>query len=175
MFDFGQDKVLEDYWELLPSQVVFVDLYLTQANEISAGLISFGLDTYYDPAQLEVTPGTEIAIPPWAFGDVDTSIPGEIDMIGGSVFPVMADGDGWIKLGTIELHCIFAPSIDILRTDRARPDPFDNFVDANGTVWDDQIIYTTATINNIPLPGTLLLFGSGLAGLIGLGRRKIIR
>jgi len=173
-YDFGQDGTFENYWKMPVSSVVYIDIYLSNAQLITAGLVSFGLDTYYDPNQLEVTEGTGIALMPdgpWMFGQLDTSVAGEVDMRGASILPVYADSNGNILLGTIELHCTRVGQ-SVLWTGLAAPPPYDNFVDSSGLVWDDNIVFTTALIENTPLPGTLFLLGSGLVGLVGLGSRN---
>ena len=41
-----------------------------------------------------------------------------------------------------------------------------------GGCWDPTTMYGV-TVNNVPIPGAVLLLGSGLLGLIGIGRRRL--
>ena len=162
----GGDLKPDTSWKLLPCEVVWLELY---ASEIpTPGLISMGLIANYDPSQFEVTPGTDFDHNNWWFGTLSTP-PGAVDMTGGRLMTGLA-GDN-IHLGTIELHCI-APGTSLISL-IGHPPPYDDFVLLDGTVLDDSILLGKIEIENIvPIPGTLLLLGSGLAGIFGLGRRK---
>lgn len=50
------------------------------------------------------------------------------------------------------------------------------WVDSNGALIDPQPGFTngTVTVSSVPLPPSVLLFGSGLIGMITFGRRKIV-
>ena len=177
--DFGQDGIAEqkldgvDYWELTPSEVVWIDVYVS--NVPDPGLISFGIDIAYDPSQLGVTPGTETYMPNWYITSAaDISTPGDIIMKGGRMFPGLA-GDN-IKLGTIELHCEAIGLSDIWLYDTDRCGGFDDFVLADGSGLDDEFCATgikLGSVNNVPIPGSFLLLASALFGLVGIKRKSI--
>ena len=176
--DFGQDGAAEvkvggvDYWELHPSEVVWIDVYVS--NVPDPGLISFGIDIVYDPTQIEVTPGTDIAWANWYLGPgVIHEIP-EIEMKGGRMYPGLA-GDN-IKLGTIELHCEAIGLSDLWLYDADHCGGYDDFVLSDGTVLDHEFCATgikVAAINNVPIPGSFLLLASALFGLVGIKRKSI--
>lgn len=173
--DFEQDGSYESYYEMLPSEMVWIDLYVS--NVPTPGLQSMGFDFTYDFTQLEVTPGTEPSAMNWYITpSVDISIPGEVEMKGGRIGGLGPDD---VLLGTIELHCIAPGTSDLWLFDSDRaydlaPTAFNDFVLADGTVLDGQLVdgILLGTITNVPIPGAIWLLGAGFVGLAGL-RRKL--
>jgi len=169
--DFKQDGNYEKYWELKPGETVLIDIYVS--NVPDSGLISMGFDIVYDQTQLEVV-SAGIDSTNWYMGGVQHTSP-EIEMKGGRMKPGLS-GDN-IRLGTIELKCKALGISELWLYDSDRGGDYDDFVLANGTVLDYQIVngVKLAEINNVPIPSTLILLGSGLIGFLGLGRKMFAR
>ena len=55
------------------------------------------------------------------------------------------------------------------------PEIYNNFETASGTpyYWALEFGPTMFAVNPVPIPGAVWLFGSGLAGLVGIGRRRM--
>ena len=168
--DFKQDGNYENYWELKPGETVLIDIYVS--NVPDPGLISIGFDIVYDQTQLEVV-SAGIDSTNWYIGSVQHTSP-EIEMKGGRIMGLSGDN---IKLGTIELKCKALGISELWLYDSDRGGDYDDFVLVGGTVLDYQIVngVKLAEINNVPIPSTLILLGSGLIGFLGLGRRMLIR
>jgi len=168
--DFKQDGNYENYWELKPGETVLIDIYVS--NVPDPGLISMGFDIVYDQTQLEVV-SAGIDSTNWYMGGVQHTSP-EIEMKGGRITGLSGDN---IKLGTIELKCKALGISELWLYDSDRGGDYDDFVLVGGTVLDYQIVngVKLAEINNVPIPNTLLLLGSGLIGLFGLGRKMFAR
>jgi len=167
--DFGQDSNYENYWELNPGETVSIDIYVS--NVPDPGLISMGFDIVYDQTQLEVVTA-DIDSTKWYIGGVQHTTP-EIEMKGGRLEPGLS-GDN-IKLGTIELKCVAGGISELWLYDSDRGGNYDDFVLVGGTVLDEQIVsgVNLAEVNNVPIPSTLLLLGTGLISFLGLSRRRI--
>jgi len=168
--DFGQDSNYENYWELKPGETVLIDIYVS--NVPDPGLISMGFDIVYDQTQLEVV-SADIDWTNWHLGPGVQYTTPEIEMKGGRLEPGLSGNN--IKLGTIELKCKALGISELWLYDSDQGYGFghyDDFVLAGGTVLDDQIVngVKLAEVNNVPIPSTLLLLGSGLIGFLGLGR-----
>ena len=178
-FDMSSEKDMGDMrpdeaWTLKPCEVVWVELYVDMDEP---GLFGHQTSIYFDPGQLEFTPGTTVDTSVWDFIPW-TRLPGDDGVApnGGQV--AMGGGDnsmdmeaGTIHLGTLELHCI-SPGVSTLRADVYDP-TMENWVLSTGAVLDEFIVWPTAEITNVPIPGTVLLLGSGLLGLMGIGRRRM--
>ena len=166
--DFGQDSNYENYWELNPGETVLIDIYVS--NVPDSGLISMGFDIVYDQTQLEVVTA-DIDSTNWYIGGVQHTTP-EIEMKGGRLTGLSGDN---IKLGTIELKCVAGGISELWLYDSDRGGNYDDFVLVGGMVLDEQIVsgVNLAEVNNVPIPSTLLLLGTGLISFLGLSRRRI--
>ena len=177
-FDMSSEKGMGDMapdeaWILKPSEVVWVELYV---DIDESGLFGQQTSIYFDSDQLEVTPGTIVDSSVWGFmpwtklpGDVGVLPNGQVGMGGGDNSEGMEAGT--IHLGTLELHCII-PGVSTLRAD-VYDSTMVNWVLSDGTILDDAILWPTAKISNAPIPGAVFLLGSGLLGLMGIGRKRM--
>jgi hypothetical protein len=186
--DFGQDGTYENQCELRPSDVVYIDLYVSgipsgepiynyQNDVWIKGLLSMGIDITYDPNAVEINPGTEFRMDPMS-GRVNTDTSGHIYMTGSDMSTFVEGRDGLygddILVGTIEFHCIAPTGItELWLYDKDHGGPVDDWALLDGTVLDGDIIdgIKLGEINQVPIPGAALLLGSGLLGLVGIKRR----
>lgn len=74
-------------------------------------------------------------------------------------------------IAILSLHCIGLGWTELIPRGTI-PVPY-NFALADGTYLDAEIDFQGISINQVPIPGTLLLLGSGLFALYGIYRRRI--
>jgi len=158
------DKQPDTWVNLIPCQKVWLDLYVS--NIPSPGADFFDFELIYDANQFTFDPPLHPSIklgPGWTYQPYsDNSSSGLIIAWAGAETGKAFYGDN-IEIALIDLHCKKVGSYTLIF------DYFYLYETGSGDLF--QIEYIPLTINNVPIPGTLILIGSGLLGLIGLRRR----
>ena len=80
--------------------------------------------------------------------------------------------DGNLLLGTIHFSALMGPGLASLETNLKSFSPaFNNISLDDATKLDDSVTFLGGQVNVVPIPGAVLLLGSGLLGLVGIKRR----
>jgi len=156
---------------------ITVDLYVTNMED--PGLQSFGFDLVYDAALLGVT-NASIG-PDWNFGvaKLDYSTDGLVEMAKAyfNFTPPPYGLSGNVLLGSITFRCeaLGLSMLTIYDEHRDGNDYADFAMAITGDPLDEEITngVIIGSINNVPIPSTLLLLGTGLISFLGLSRRRI--
>jgi hypothetical protein len=132
--------------------------------------VGFVLDIAWDP--LVAFEGFNNNLEWWTTIDVSPTpdqglIPPKVELNGYAA--AVAPSEDHV-IGTFVLHCM-GPGETALAVEPRFEFPF-NLSLADGSFIDDSVSFESVVINQVPIPGALLLLGSGLLGLIGL-RKKI--
>jgi hypothetical protein len=168
--DFGQDGTFEtgQTFQLDLGSSIGVDIYFSVTEE---GIIGGGFDLAFDPALLEAS-GLAFTYPSGPFLDTGLSeiIPGHVRAEAFSFPPgtPVGPGDDFL-FASFTLTCIDLGLTELFLGDF---DGRDQWVTSpSGLLLDDQLGFVIASVENVPIPGTLLLLGSGLMGLLGIRRK----
>lgn len=159
-----------------------------------------GLYVWVDNAALKVAleDSTDYLYVPWARMEETTAIPvltfaevspddgnlaewgistpwGGSNWMGSATEELLAgEPDGTYRLATAHLTALMETGIATLITDLLWHDPLTpEFESYNYIDLEDVVNFRPGTVTVVPIPGAAFLFGSGLIGLIGLGRKKI--
>ena len=142
-----------------------VELFLDLDSDISAnGITGFTVDILWDPLVAYESSNKGSL---YTTMDVTDNAPEQIELNGYNFGDAIAEDH---VLATLSLRCIGLGWTELL--------PVGHFEDAinialaDGTYL-ENLGYEGITINQVPIPGTVLLFGSGLLGLMGIGRRRM--
>jgi hypothetical protein len=127
-------------------------------------VLGWGLDVSFDPSVLSL-------VEPPAIGPLWTPAPFTMDGDGlaGLAFPLPITGNN-ILLATLKFEAL-DPGLSDLLAGATLGDLTEGFPLATGGFA--QVNYTAGSVNAVPVPGALLLFGSGLAGLLEIGRAHV--
>ena len=164
------DGIPDTKVHLKPCEKVWIDILISGVPE--PGLVSIGsLDIHYDPEPFTWKPGVHPSMDMddenWPFMQKEKWVaPGYLHMEGGASLGTSNKGDD-IEVALIAFHCAGSPFGEYpIRLEYSMMYMLD------GTEISGITEYIPLTINQVPIPTTLLLLGSGLIGVIGL-RRKI--
>lgn len=185
-FDFDGDKAADTSLVVYLNDT-FTANVLVSIDDLSSlgGLVSAGVTVDFDVTQLAALSATAaVGSPfptpdaPWSFKSADDfdNTAGTADIGAGTIAGF--NGPIVLPIGTVEFRCI-AAGVSTLLTLKLFPDEpgFDAFVTGDGTVLDFntdpdlRVVFGSAEIG-VPIPGTVLLFGSGLVGLLAIRRRR---
>jgi hypothetical protein len=183
-FDIDGDQAADSFFgDVLVGSTFSADVYfngLAELKELEViapgdGLQSFGFSLTYDGSLVNVN---EITISPaqWFLPttiDIDNGA-GTASAFGGRIGAIL---DEPILLATIEFLCVGPDGAELTGLQMGKrlvpgAPAFENFVTADDVNLDDIIEYGDAQVNQVPIPGAVLLLGPGLLGLLGL-RRKL--
>ena len=149
---------------------VMVDLVISGlGNGVDPSVGDFDLDVTYDSSILTatgVTFGPFLGDGIDSFQDSDVLTPGLIDLAELSLLFDLSGQPGSFTLATLSFNTVGVGTSALILTQVIVEDAFAQ--DLSPTVGTGSItVETGGPTNPIPEPGTILLFGSGLAGLLG--------
>ena len=142
-----------------------LDVLLTGAFDVAVDAGDFTLS--WDATVLQYT-GTVIADPPWDtnFVNASSAATGTLDFVivgtSGSALTVF-------DIATISFNVIGA---DGTSSDIVMADAFTGWSVPGGVQTPVTYVDGQVTVNPVPVPAAVWLFGSGLLGLIGIARRR---
>lgn len=165
--------------QVLPDSFFDVQLYfegLTSLNLGSNGLVAMGVSVVWDPL-VNLTGATNGG--KWPNMSITPSPgqtpPAQVDIYADVPFNAAPISQDHI-IATFTLHCLGEGETTLMPKGTLDV-PF-NFALANFDYLDSQITFQGITINQespfvpvVPIPSALLLFGSGLMGVVGLRRK----
>jgi hypothetical protein len=172
----GNSATAETAWSVNLGDPFSVDIYASNfvdtLNSEHGGLIGFDLMASYDPTIAAVD--SAVVVPPWAILPFSVmSSPGSVSMDGLYFASLPIPGlptNTPLLLGTIDFSSKAEGIMDLDLSDRAT----DQWVGLDGFVFDGLITFQGAqvSVNAVPIPGAIWLFGAGVTALLGLRTRR---
>jgi hypothetical protein len=165
-FDFNGDMAA-DTLLIIPIGTTFTaDIYGT--SDEASGIGTASVRVSFDITQFNVL-SMIVGIPPGqlTIANIFDNAAGTADIGWGVVFPPVTATP--FLIGSIDFSFLGPGNLVMGETFPALPN-FDGFVAFDGTVLDSSVTYGSAQV--VPIPGSVLLLGSGLLGLVGIRRKK---
>ncbi len=167
--DIGPDDSADTTYTLMVGESFTADVFVSDLPEV----YTMGFKITFDPAQLALTSAQVYDDPQqgWPFKPTVSTGLGSADLMGGSPLGVAHSGE--VKLATLTFECLGQgiSLLDLGPTDILGA----GFYTGSGVKIDDTIVWQDVEVRQqvVPLPPALLLFGSGLLGLMGIGRKRL--
>ncbi len=167
-YDTGQTILLR------PSEIVWVDLYVSGLTEPGNGLIGYGFSTSWNNVELASNlPASAASVPiyPWVDFGLSGKGAGYLNVQAGHFPPGTGAEGNNILLATWQFTCTGAGLSPLVINNWPVGDP--NWLTLLGEDLSGQVNNVAlGTINNVPIPGAIWLLGSGLLGLLGFRRNR---
>lgn len=173
-FDFNGDGLQDTTTSAVLGNTVTAALYVSNVDSMNGGLVSWGVEINFSQSLLFANSYSTASS--WPLMGVNNNIDnstGTVELLANS----FTAQTGTIKLADI-IFDTQNTGLASITLDEIYPGltSFSGFTAADGHDYDPDIDFglATATINitNIPLPGALILFISGLAGLMGFRKTR---
>ena len=183
VFLVSEGGILEDKnaeLEITNELTYTFDVYFYASDlEAGSGIYNIGIDVNYNPAIFELAGAPVIDSSVWSIPPSKIIYPDddEGDYVAGNDFGFyVSDEDirglsGMLRIGDFTLTALADAKMGELLITLGDYGPGDDTINLDFEVFDDSMTYRSA--NAVPIPGTVLLFGSGLLGLMGIGRRRM--
>jgi len=177
-FDFDGDGLQDTSTSVALGDAVTASLYISISDAdttANGGLISWGSEINFTNSILSTN--TFNLAPSWPLSGVNNGFDnasGTIDLLGSS----FSAQSGTIKLADISFDTLLEGTAT-LSLNELFPEliTFTGFASSNGHDYDAEIDYSLASANvnvsAVPVPSALILFVSGLVGLLRLSQRKV--
>ncbi len=166
--DIGPDGSSDTTYTLMVGESFTADVFV---SNLQPPVYTMGFKITFDPAQLALTSAQVYDDPQqgWPYEPTVSTGFGSADLMGGSALGVAHSGK--VKLATLTFECLGEgiSLLDLGPTDILGA----GFYTGSGKInvnWQDDVEVRQQVV---PLPPALLLFGSGLLGLMGIGRKRL--
>lgn len=172
-FDFNGDQLQDTSWLLNVGDSLTADIYFSPDQpDAHNGLQTAGVEVQFDITHFDAVSASSnpaFYIPMVGLPDIDNDN-GTVGIGAGMLTSVTGDA---ILIGSVNFQCI-AAGTSALSTGQLFPDSpgFDSLVAGDQHVYDSEVIFESADVSSVPIPGAIWLLGTGFLGLAGLRRRR---
>jgi len=175
-FDFNGDGLADTDVTVAANGSLTAGLYVSGVDALHGGLVSWGAQIDFDNTVLTGTGYSLDSL--WPVDGINNMLDnaaGRAELLG-SRFSGLT---GTLKLADIFFTASSVPNSGPLSSSELFPasTAFSAFAGADGYDYDPEVVFatTTVTVSAVPVPGALLLFLSGMAGLSAAARRRTAR
>ncbi len=164
--DIGQDNTQDTMYSLMAGDTFVADVIISDLPEV----YSMAFSITFDPNQISLMEA-QVNDVDWPFKPTVIQDQNSAQLAGGATLGT--PNSGTVRLGTLTFQCL-APGISMLDLGPTTETGL-GFYTGAGAKIDDTIVWQGVEVQQsvVPIPPSALLFGFGLLGLVGYGRKKI--
>ncbi len=172
-FDFNGDGLQDSSTNITLGSSFTASIMATNVDDpVHGGLIGWGSDIAFDSTQLSASGYTIDTA--WPFQGIDNNI----DNVSGHIeltASTFIGQSGTVKLADISFDTLSTGTSLLVLSELFADNPgFTGFAAADGFDYDLDVIFNNAsiTISSVPIPPAVLLFLSGLIGLVSIFKKR---
>ena len=173
--DLNGDMLYDSQGTFIPGDIFTASIY-ADVDNAHGGLVGFGVSMTFDEPPISVnavpTQLSNVVIDPqWNFLPTKSVGAGVLTAAGSSLFGSFVGSSVHLFDATFVAT---ANGISVLTMTDENPSPFADFAGLDGFDYDasGELNFLSTEIKVVPVPPALVLFGSGLLGIISLARRR---